>query len=78
MQLRSSSVQVDFFPVGTGKRFVQRVRVTIGQDNSYTSFRTVTRSEALYEANSRLANGAELTGFNTEEYKGTDYRPLFC
>ena len=77
MQLRTASVQVDFFPVGTGKRFVQRLHVAIGQDN-YTSFRTLTRSEALYEANSRLASGYEVTGFNTEEYKGTDYRPLFC
>lgn len=78
MHLSTSALQVDFFPVGTGKRFVQRVIWHPGADTEMTSFCTVTRSEALYDAQQRLANGAELVEFNTEEYQGSDYRPLFC
>lgn len=77
MQLHTNAVQVDFFPIGTGKRFVQRTAVQLSS-GEYVSFRTVTRSEALYDAQCRLAKGAEMVDFHTEEYQGTDYRPLFC
>ena len=78
MRLSSSALQVDFYPVGTGKRFVQRVVWHPGAETEMTSFRTVTKSEALYDINSRIANGAEVVDFNTEAYQGSDYSPLFC
>ena len=78
MQLQTSATTVDFFPVGTGKRFVKRVVWHPGQGNELKSFCTVSKTDALYDMNSRIANGAEVTGFNTEAYTGSDYRPLFC
>lgn len=78
MRLSTSALQVDFFPVGTGKRFVQRVVWHPGAETEMKSFRTVTKTEALYDINSRIANGAEVVDFNTEEYQGSDYIPLFC
>lgn len=78
MRLSTPALQVDFFPVGTGKRFVQRVVWNPGAETEMKSFRTVTKTEALYDIDSRIANGAEVVDFNTDEYQGSDYSPLFC
>ena len=78
MRLSTPALQVDVFPVGTGKRFVQRVVWNPGAETEMKSFRTVTKTEALYDINSRIANGAEVVDFNTDEYQGSDYSPLFC
>jgi len=32
----------------------------------------------MYDINQYLANGAEVTDFNTEEYTGSDYSPVYC
>jgi len=78
LKIQQSAVTVDFFPVGTGKRFVQRVVWHPGAETEMTSFRTVTRSEAMYDANQRINNGGTLIDFNLDEYSGKDYSPLFC
>jgi len=76
MQLVDSAVQVDYFPVGTGKRFVQRTIWHPGVEQAMTSFRTVTKSEAMYDAQQRINNGSTVVDFNLEEYAGSDYTPL--
>lgn len=80
MQLQTSATQVDFFPVGTGNRFVKRViwHPDAECDQQMTSFTTRIKTDALYDINQYLANGATVTGFNLEEYQGEDYVPLMC
>ena len=78
MRLSNSATQVDFFPVASGKRFVKRVIWHPGAESEMTSFSTVVKSDALYSINNLIANGAEVVDFNTEEYSGTDYSPVYC
>ena len=78
MQLQTTATQVDFFPVGTGKRFVKRVIWHPGAESEMTSFSTVVKTDALYSINNLIANGAEVVDFNTEEYTGSDYSPVYC
>jgi len=78
MQLQTSATQVDFFPVGSGKRFVKRVIWHIGEETEMTSFTTRVKSDALYDIRNYLANGAEVTDFNLEAYTGSDYSPVYC
>lgn len=78
MQLQTSAIQVDFFPIGTGKRFVKRVIWHPGVETEMTSFSTVVKSDAMYDIRQYIANGAEVTDFNTEAYTGSDYSPVYC
>ena len=78
MQLQTPATQVDFFPIGTGKRFVQRTTWHPGAESEMTSFSTVVKTDALYSINNLIANGAEVVDFNTEEYTGSDYSPVYC
>jgi len=78
MRLLTSATQIDFYPVGTGKRFVKRVIWHKGCETEMTSFSTRTKSDALYDIRNYLANGAEITDFNTEAYTGSDYSPVYC
>jgi hypothetical protein len=80
MQLQTSATQVDFFPVAGGKRFVKRViwHPTEEISQQMTSFSTRVKSDALYDIRNYLANGAEVTDFNTEAYTGKDYSPVYC
>lgn len=78
MQLQTSATTVDFFPVGTGKRFVKRVIWHQGDVTEMTSFTTRVKSDALYDIRQYIANGAEVIGINTEEYTGSDYSPVYC
>ena len=80
MRLLTSATQVDFFPVGTGKRFIKRVIWHPSEDCSQamTSFTTRVKSDALYDIRNYIANGAEVVDFNLEEYTGSDYSPLMC
>ena len=43
-----------------------------------TSFTTRVKSDMVYDVNQYIANGAEVTDFNLEEYKGKDYSPVYC
>ena len=79
MQLQTSATQIDFYPVGTNpNRFVKRVIWHPGAETEMTSFTTRTKSDAMYDMNQYLANGAEVTDFNTEAYTGSDYSPVYC
>ena len=78
MQLQTSALQVDFYPVGTGKRYVKRIIWYPGAESEMTSFCTVVKSDAMYDINQYIANGAEVTDFNTEAYAGSDYSPAYC
>ena len=80
MRLLTSATQVDFYPVGTGKRFVKRViwHPDAECDQQMTSFTTVVKTDALYSIRNLIANGAEVIDFNTEAYTGKDYSPVYC
>lgn len=78
MQLRDSARQIDFFPVGTGKSFVKRVIWHPDAEVSLVSFSSIVKTDALYSIRNLIANGAEVIDFNTEEYTGSDYSPVYC
>jgi hypothetical protein len=78
MQLLTSATQVDFYPVGTGKRYVKRVIWHPGTESELISFSTRVKSDAIYDIRQLIANGAEVTGLNTESYTGSDYSPVYC
>lgn len=82
MRLQTSATTIDFFPVNPGvagsKRYVKRVIWHKGEETEMTSFTTRLKSDAMYDINQYIANGAEVIDFNTEEYTGTDYYPLYC
>ena len=78
MRLLTSATQVDFYPVAGGKRFVKRVIWHPGAESEMTSFSTVLKVEMKYQVHNYIANGAEITDFNTEAYTGSDYSPVYC
>ena len=80
MQLTTNVTIVDFFPeayiADEGvKRFQKRVT---WRKNGLKSYSTVTMLTAKHEWASRIAKGAEVTGFNTEKMPSSEYMPLFC
>ena len=79
MRLLTSATQVDFFPVGTGKRFVKRVIWHPGDEQTeMTSFSTRSKTDMLYDVNCYIANGATVSDFNLNDYTGKDYSPVYC
>jgi len=78
MQLFTSATVIDYFPVGTGKRFVKRTVWHPGSESEMTFFSTKLKVEMKYEVRNYIANGAVVTAINTEEYTGSDYSPLSC
>ena len=78
MQLLTSATKIDFFPEVSGKRFTKRVIWHPGAETEMTSFSTVVKTDALYDIRNLIANGAEVTDFNTEAYTGSDYSPAYC
>lgn len=79
MQLQTSALQIDFYPVGTGKRYVKRIIWHPTEELSQmTTFTTRLRSDVIYDINQYIANGATVTDFNLEAYAGSDYSPLCC
>ena len=88
MQLTNSATIVDFFPEAfiaeacekkgvktVVKRFIKRVTF---RANGMKSYSTVLATDAEYEWASRIAKGAEVTGFNTEKMPSFEYMPLYC
>jgi len=80
MQLTTNVTIVDFFPeayiAGEGvKRFQKRVT---WRKNGLKSYSTVTMLTAKDEWASRIANGAEVTDFNTDKMPSSEYMPLYC
>jgi len=78
MQLFTSATKIDYYPVGTGKRFVKKVVWHPGSESEMTFFATKLKTEMQYEVRNYVANGAVVTAINTEEYTGTDYSPAMC
>ena len=78
MQLQTSATTIDFYPVGSGKRFVKRVIWHKGEKTELISFTTRMKSDAIYDINQYIANGAKVLDFNLEAYTGTDYSPVYC
>ena len=88
MQVTNSATIVDYFPEAfiaeaddvkgmkvTIKRFVKRVTF---RANGMKSYSTVVAIEAKYDWQQRIANGAEVTGYNTEKLPSSEYMPLYC
>ena len=78
MQLFTSATKIDYYPVGTGKRFVKKVVWHPGSESEMTFFATKLKTEMQYEVQNYVANGAVVTDINTEEYTGNDYSPVMC
>ena len=78
MRLHTSATQIDFYPVGTGKRYVKRVIWHPGTEQAMTSFTTRVKTDAMYDINNYIANGATVSDFNLNEYTGKDYSPVYC
>ena len=79
MRLHTSATQIDFYPVGKNpKRFVKRVIWHKGAETELTSFSTRDRIGMKYDVEGYIANGATVSDFNTEEYTGKDYSPVYC
>ena len=80
MQLVNGNRRIDFYPVGSGNpsRFVRCVTFYPGTESEIKSFSTRVKSDYRYDVNQALFHGAEVIGFNLEEYKGADYSPMGC
>ena len=88
MQLTTNVTIVDFFPEAfiaescekkgietVVKRFVKRVT---WRSNGLKSYSTVLATDAEYEWQQRISNGAEVTDFNTDKMPSSEYMPLYC
>ena len=88
MQVTNSATIVDYFPEAfiaeaddikgmkvVVKRFVKRVTF---RANGMKSYSTVLGIEAKYDWQQRIANGAEVTGYNTDKLPSSEYMPLYC
>ena len=79
MQLLTKATQVDYYPVTpAGKCYVRRVTWHPGAETEMTTFSTIVKSEMMYDVNSHIANGAEVTDFNLHCYNGPDYSIMSC
>ena len=86
MQVTNNVTTVDFFPeafiaeahdtkgmIVTVKRFQKRVTFN---SNGLKSYSTVTALSARNEWDTRIANGAEVTGYNLEQMPRSEYTPM--
>ena len=86
MQLTNSATIVDFFPEASiaEAREKQGMKVVIKRVNKHVTFRangmksysTVAMIDAKNEWAERIANGAEVTDFNTDKMPSSEYMPL--
>ena len=88
MQVTNSATIVDYFPEAFVaeaceekgmkvmiKRFVRRVTFRATGQKSYS---TIVAIEAKYDWQSRIAKGAEVTGYNTDKMPQSEYMPCYC
>ena len=86
MLITNNVVTVDFFPeafiaeadeekgmITVVKRFQKRVTFNA---NGLKSYSTVTALTARNEWDTRIANGAEVTGFNVDKMPRSEYTPM--
>ena len=88
MQVTSSVTVVDYFPEAfiaeaddikgmktTVKRFIKRVT---WRKNGLRSYSVVNATDARYDWQSRINNGATVTDFNIYRMNRYEYMPLIC
>ena len=88
MQVTNSATIVDYFPEAfiaeaddnkgmkvTIRRFIKRVYFRATGQRSYS---TVVATDAKYDWQSRINNGATVTGFNTDKMPRSEYMPMSC
>ena len=88
MQVTSSVTVVDYYPEAfiaeaddikgmktTVKRFIKRVYF---RSNGTRSYSVVSASDARYDWESRINNGATVTDFNIYRMNRYEYMPLMC
>ena len=88
MQLTNNVTIVDYFPEAfiaeadevkgmkvVVKRFIRRVT---WRSNGLKSYSVILGIEAKYDWHSRIANGAEVTGYNTDKMPRSEYAPMSC
>lgn len=88
MQVTNSATIVDYFPEAfiaeaddikgmkrTVRRFIKRVYFRATGQRSYS---VVNATDARYDWQSRINNGATVTNFNTEKMDRSEYMPLIC
>ena len=84
MQVTSSVTVVDYYPeafvaqddnTSKVKRFIKRVYF---RSNGTRSYSVVSASDARYDWESRINNGATVTDFNIYRMNRYEYMPLLC
>ena len=84
MQVTSSATVVDYYPeafvvqddsTSKVKRFIKRVYFRANGQRSYS---VVSATDARYDWESRIANGATVTDFNIYRMNRYEYMPLMC
>ena len=78
MRLQTSATQIDFYPMGNGKRFVQRTTWHPGAESEIITYSTVVKTEMIYKVNNYIANGAIVLDFNVNECPQSEYMPMMC
>ncbi len=78
MRLQTSATQIDFYPMGSGKRFVQRTTWHPGAESEMITYSTVVKTEMIYKVNNYIANGAIVLDFNVNECPQSEYMPMMC
>lgn len=78
MRLQTSATQIDFYPMGSGKRFVQRTIWHPGAESEMITYSTVVKTEMIYKVNNYIANGAIVLDFNVNECPQSEYMPMMC
>ena len=86
MQLTNSAVIVDYFPEAfiaeacekkgmkvVVKRFIKRVHFRAVNKGSYS---VISATDFKHEVASRIANGAEVTNYNTDKLPREEYMPM--
>lgn len=88
MQVTNSATIVDYYPEAfvaeaddikgmkvKVKRFIKRVTFRANNQKSYS---VVVASDARYDWQARINNGATVTNFNTDKMDRSEYMPMSC
>ena len=88
MQLANQTCIVDFFPEAfiaesdeikgmkvVVKRFIKRVHFIGANKGSYS---VISATNFKHEVAERIANGAEVTNYNTDKMPRSEYAPMAC
>ena len=84
MQVTNSATIVDYYPeafvaqddnTSKVKRFIKRVYFRATGQRSYS---VVNATDARYDWQSRINNGATVTDFNTDKMDRSEYMPMSC